>query len=249
MIIKCHGIAVLCVFLLSILTSPVAKSQVIVDVNGQEYHFPTSIKLSRLWPVLQEPDKVYWPAAALYFKDDTTFKKRQNLLHKLTMRVQLIRQMKQPQKAQSLENFIVWLQQQTLARRVEVIIDYERSRHVSALNPLLTAGYYYLSARRADAKIELIGATNEPAEKVIQSEIVSVADLYNRYASPAADKSWLFWSAGQQWHKNGVAYWNAQDVQVSAGSMVYIPFSEEVLGDNAAQLNQQVLELLHFRVR
>ena len=221
-----------------------------VTINGVNHQLAQPVYLSDLWPHLNAPEAVYWPAAALFVDNIDILNLRQQLLQKLAMRSQVLRQDAQAEQAAAVENFAGWLAKLQLGRRVNLKLDYEKSRHIKAANPLLEDHRFYLSARPAAQSVELLGAVTQHAYNFSAASVIDARQLYQQFASAYADNSWLYWSVGSGWQRAGIAYWNHQQkLQFSSGSSIFIPFSTAVLGDDADWINSQVLTILQSRIR
>lgn len=240
-----------CVFiaaLMSITTHAAQTTEVII--NGVEQHLAQPLYLADLWQHLDAPEAVYWPGAALYVDDEEILQLRQQVLQKLSIRTQLLRQAANTDEAVAVENLANWLVNLKLGRRVKLTLDYERSRHVKSANPLLQNNRFYLSAKLAAQSIELIGAVSQQQYQASIEQVITAKQLHRQFATGHADNSWLYWSVGGDWQRAGIAYWNhKQKLQFSAGSSIFIPFSTEVLGDDTEWVNRQVLTILKSRIR
>lgn len=222
-----------------------------VTINGVKHQLAQPLYLNDLWQHLDAPERVYWPAAALYVGDADILLLQQQLLQKLAARAELLRHDNKTEYAVAVNHFSDWLAKLKLGRRVQVVLDYERSRHVKAANPLLQNNHFYLSAKPATQSVELIGAvTRSVYEFSMAVPVIDASQLHSQFAAVYADNSWLYWSVGGDWQRSGIAYWNHnQKLQFSAGSSIFIPFSTAVLGDDAEWINSQVLTILQSRIR
>lgn len=225
-----------------------AKDSVSVDINGTVQSYPEAVRLSTVLQQLPDPQTVYWPDAALFIDDKALLAQKHQLMSTLIAR--LTELSANSTEKQQLADFIAWMSGLNIARRLNLPVEYERSRHVKKSNPLLTSGRYFLTARPVNGYITLTGAVESRQATIAAAQTLSTQDLYQQYATDNADNSWLFWSAdAQQWHKSGIAYWNSTQVSLASGSLVYIPFASSVLGSDSDALNEQILFLLRNWVR
>ena len=225
-----------------------AKDSVTIDINGAVQSYTDAVRLSTVLQQLDNPQTVYWPDAALFIEDKALLTQKHQLMAVLMARLSELSA--HSSEKQQLADFIAWMSGLNVARRLNLPIEYERARHVKKSNPLLTPGRYFLSARPASPNITLTGAVVNHQVSIDAAQTLQTRDLYQHYATDNADNSWLYWSVdAKQWHKNGIAYWNATPVSLASGSLVYIPFASSVLGSDSDELNQQILSLLGNWVR
>lgn len=219
-----------------------------VDVNGEQHLFIEPIRLAKLLAKVAQPEDVYWPSAALFVASDDVILRKQHLIRALTDR--LTQLPKGAADQHYLANFVATLSTMQVARRVELVVDFERSRRIKKFNPLLSQGQFYLSAKPTSPNIMLLGAVEQSKALLSNTEVKLVESLYTDFANSSANNSWIFWSMdGANWQKTGIAYWNSQPINLAAGAILYIPFSSSVLGDDAELINQQILLVLRDWIR
>jgi hypothetical protein len=194
----------------------------------------------------------YWPAAKLFKVDVETKQKLEQqrvfVLEQLTALKQTFQQDNEFELATSAEKLERDITSWELAGRMMLPLDPDRVRAKKSLNPLLTAGQYKLVVASRPTEIQIEGLAAE--EKMPLLNAASV-DTYLTSLSVLEGGSTSFVyviPALDQFFVAKTGLWNKSYQEISAGSVLFIPFEQRHLPTAFSDINEQVVELLLHKV-
>jgi hypothetical protein len=214
-----------CSWLFSALVSA-QQPAVLVEVNGEFQGFFEPPRLATVLAPLAADASKYWPSARLYRLDPAEIAKAEQLRLDIAEQLRLLA--------------IYWKDEdQVAAALMELRGQMNRWRLAAPIDLALKTRPNYLSF------VSLGG------DQFIKHQ----ADLpVYRYLAQLTQNRWtdadyVYWLVkGQPPIAVPVASWNRNQQAVSPGSLVFVPLPSWVLTDKTPNLNQQLLELLQYRV-
>jgi len=231
------------------LTFNIARAEVTVLVDQQQYVFANEPRLLEVLAPLAAHQNWYWPAATLYKIDNSELEQtRQQLLKQLSTLAKAKSQ-KDPQLALSLKQLTADITSWRLARRLPIKIDYDLARIKAASNPQFTHGNYILRLASRSEVVHILGAVNDSQQVAHMAHAdVSKYDTKQRLTD-FADKDYVIViQADGRVIKAPVAYWNKTHQEVMPGSQLFVPFKESLFFPELSKINQQILKLAVNRV-
>jgi hypothetical protein len=222
-------------------------SQVTVTWQQKEMAYSSNVPLSEVLADVGN-NNIYWPAAAI-FKSDIGLEDVKNELLAVLSRINS----KLDKRDTATKAAIVDLQQQvegwTIARRSNLIVDYDLSRLYPKHNPWLVSGNYFLNAAPRQSVLEFLGAVKSifalehlsgtPAYQYpFKAKLLNQANLDFVYVIAPSGKI----------TKAATAYWNRENIEVMPGSTIYVPFREGLFNRDYQTANALMLTILQNRV-
>lgn len=225
---------------------------VLVEHQGNYQGYFEQPRLGLVVTQVNSTAPLYWPAAKLFKVDvETKQKLEQQRLFVLGQLAALKQEFQQDNEfdlAVSVEKLERDIASWELAGRMILPLDPDRVRANKSLNPLLTAGQYKLLVGDRPTKIQVEGlAAEENIQLLNATSVDSYLDNLSVleggstsfvYVIPASDAFFIA--------KTGL--WNRTHQEVSAGSVLFIPFEQRHLPSAFSDINEQIVELLLHKV-
>lgn len=240
----------MCLLLLSNLTSKTAMASVTVTVGKEQYIFSHAPRLSEILAPLADQRDWYWPGTVLFEADESQLEKTRQLLLNNLSTVSIRYQLKNPSLALSIEQLKMTITNWSLARRLPITIDYDLARIVAASNPQLPHGKFILELTERKNNLPLFGAVNQTTNVTHLAHSDVSMYVSDQIRSDLANKDYLILiQADGRIIKAPIAYWNKAHQEAMPGSQLFIPFSEPLLQPEFAIINQQVTALALNRLQ
>lgn len=243
-----RALAGLCLLLT---TSLQAQSPVVlVEFNGQQQGYFQQPRLAEVLLTASSDTSLYWPAARLYKLDPTQLVAAEQLRGAVLEQLRLlsIHWQAEPLLAANLMQLRSQLANWRLAQPLPLTLDPDLSRTRAEFNPRIDAGMYLLQAKRRPGFITLTGLGGD---EFVEHKAGTLAYQYLAQAhgidhSGIDEIYWL--QVGTDAIQLPVASWNRNLQQLPPGSLLFVPVPAKWLPEPWQDLNQQLLQLLQFRV-
>ena len=229
-----------------------AAPVVLVEHQGKYQGYFEKPRLGLVVMQVNSAAPLYWPAAKLFKVDVETKQKLEQqrvfVLGQLAALKQQFQQDNELELAASVEKLERDVGSWELAGRMMLPLDPDRVRPKKSLNPLLTAGQYKLVVGERPTEIQIEGLAAE--EKTALLNAASV-DTYLDSLSVLEGGSTSFVYVIPQLDKFFIAktgLWNKSYQEVSAGSVLFVPFEQRNLPSAFEHINEQIVELLLHKV-
>lgn len=222
------------------------SAKVVIESSGRYWQFEQAVRLDTVLAVTGMTADVYWPAAALY----TPATPEIEALRLRTLQHIQYLQSGAPANEQQLllrlgENIKSW----RLAKRQELVIDYDRARLSVEHNPLLTDGSYLLHVTERPKTISVFGAIQNaeqivphvsalPAQGYLKNVVLEHADANSLHLMQADGRRIDLVLAG--------SIRTLQEAQ--PGAMLFVPFSSPMFDRGFSELNRLIIELMQYRI-
>jgi hypothetical protein len=221
------------------------QAAVMVQFANQQTTFSARPRLATVLAATQPGPNAYWPAARLYQLNHPAAELQRQLVLQLINSISAA----SPQQLTRLQQLATQISNWQLAKPLYINIDYDRARLIPSANPRFDYGQYLLQYGTRPSRFLVMGATAGdiwlqlkdamPASQYLPG--LNLSELANR------DQISIIQPNGQV-ITTGVGYWNYQYQEIMPGSILFIPFRPNAFA-NAAELNQQLIELAKYRVQ
>lgn len=233
---------------LVVLFSAAANGVTAITINNVTYSFKTPPRLAEvLTPVALQKDW-YWPASNLFLLKDTEInKKRDEVVAKLEKLH--LNYSNGSKEQQAITTFIKQMKQWKLAKRVQLVIDYDFARIKARLNPMFEEGHYLLNLVTRPSKINVFGALSSETT-ISHKNATDVSDYLTELSVlEHCDKDYVYLiKADGKAMRVPSAYWNKGHQEIMPGSQLYIPFKTQFFAADNQQLNEQIVFLATNRI-
>jgi hypothetical protein len=223
---------------------------VLVEVDGEfQGYFEQPRLATVLAPLAMDANK-YWPGARLYRLQPEEIAKAEQLRVDIAeqLRVLAIYWKDEAQVAAALMELRAQLNRWRLAKPVNVLLDPDAVRINPALNPKLDMGNYLLQVKARPNFLTFVSLGGDQFIKH-QADLPVYSYLAQLTQNRWTDSDTVYWIVnGQPPVVVPVASWNRNQQAVTPGSLVFVPIPSWVLTEATQKLNQQLLQLLQFRV-
>lgn len=223
---------------------------VLVEFNGQQQGYFQQPRLAEVLLTASNDNSLYWPAARLYKLDPTQLVAAEQLRGAVLEQLRLlsIHWQAEPLLAANLMQLRSQLANWRLAQPLPLTLDPDLSRTRAEFNPRIDAGMYLLQAKRRPGFITLTGLGGD---EFVEHKAGTLAYQYLAQAhgidhSGIDEIYWL--QVGTDAIQLPVASWNRNLQQLPPGSLLFVPVPAKWLPEPWQDLNQQLLQLLQFRV-
>lgn len=223
---------------------------VLIEHNGEYQAFAEAPRLAIALYQYHNQPQLYWPTARLYQLDAV------DNAHITELRQQVVGSLKQLTRsvahdkrlslqlielANTLANF-------QYAKPLDLVLDPSLTLVNPKANPKLAEGRYLLATPALSGAISFVGLGGQVFQPLVPTHAVWQLFADSKFAAQqAVDELWLI--EPQQAPKAiPVASWNRQELYVNVGATLFVPLPAAVLTDEFSVLNQQIAELLSYRV-
>jgi hypothetical protein len=223
---------------------------VLVEVNGQYQGYFERPRLQTVLAPLATDASRYWPSARLYRLEPHKQVVAERLRTKISeqLRQLTIHWKDRKDIAAALMELNSQLQRWRLAEPVFIPLDPDAVRVNPALDPKLDTGSYLLQVKSRPNHLTFVGLGGD---QYIQHQ--SNLALY-RYIPQLTQHRWtdtekVYWLTNSPSPVSiPVASWNRNEQPLPPGSYLFVPLPAWILIEPAQNLNQQLLELLQYRI-
>jgi hypothetical protein len=229
-----------------------ATPEVLVEHQGKYQGYFEKPRLSLVVTQVNSAASLYWPAAKLFKVDAETKQKleqqRMFVLGQLAALKQTFQQGNEFELAANVEKLERDIASWELAGLMIIPLDPDRVRAKKSLNPLLTAGQYKLVVGERPTEIQIEGLAAEEKTPLLNAASV---DTYLDSLSVLEGGSTSFIyviPASEQFFIAKTGLWNKSYQEVSAGSVLFVPFEQRSLPSVFEHINEQIVELLLHKV-
>jgi len=236
--------------------SYVSATAVMVEFNHETISFAEQPRVSVLLQVLNDKSKVYWPMAKLYQTDAEI---QPQLLFDQQQVLEDLRQL-----------ILMWHHDQNVSQQLSALrreisnwqlgvfvntpLDLDLTKLRQELNPVLNKGAYILSASKRlnyvsvvamGGRSDVVYRQGKPAYQYLQE-----AD----YSDTVKDVDEVFYIPNQTYNNSidaktiAVSYWNKTTEPLVNGTVLYVPIPADVLTEQYAMLNEQIVKLAQYRI-
>lgn len=224
---------------------------VLVEHNQQWQGYAERPRLLTVLQLQVKSANVHWPSAKLYNLDAAKITELEQL------RQQVLAQLRQLIIAGANDTSFAMQLQETrqqigrwrLAMPMDMVINPDLAALQQAFNPRLSHGQYLLVATKRVSTVSVFGLGGERylRHEQLRPAYQYLLELSERNAS-LPSYAWLL-APSQPPKQIPVGSWNRTETAVSTGAVLFLPLAHELITDEYAQLNQQILTLLAHRVR
>lgn len=223
---------------------------VTVEHQGSYQGFYQPPRLSVVLYAFHADPKILWHNARLFELNSAEQPTIDALLHDVTHQLKALTRQQVADKKISVDlmELTRWLEAGHYAKPVPVAIDPSGAWVGRETNPKLRPGNYKLATPNYTSTVQLVGlggasyqpvAIDKPVWRLLQeSSVVNANDV---------DEVWLV-DALEPITSIKVASWNREEVFVGAGSRLFVPLDDALLGDEFKQLNEAIAALLSYRI-
>lgn len=229
-----------------------ATPEVLVEHQGKYQGYFEKPRLGLVVMQVNNAAPLYWPAAKLFKVDVETKQKLEQqrvfVLGQLAALKQTFQQESEFELAASAEKLERDVGSWELAGLMIIPLDPDRIRAKKSLNPLLTAGQYKLVVGGRPIEIQIEGLAAEEKTPLLNAASV---DTYLDSLSVLEGGSTSFIyviPASEQFFIAKTGLWNKSYQEVSAGSVLFVPFEQRNLPSAFEHINEQIVELLLHKV-
>lgn len=223
--------------------------QVNVNVNDRVYSFEQPIRLSVLLSVVANQGDWHWPASAVYKLGIP-----QELGSEAEIKAKLVDFSKRlsarnPSSTRTIQRIINDIMQWQIADRLDIALDYDRTRLLKHKNPLLTPGNYLFRLREHPKTITTIGTLQNTGTLTYRPNMKAADVVDDAGQTNITNPDFVYVIAPNgEIEKRGIAYWNIDLTPIAPGSLVVALVRESILGDDERQFNEFLVELARNRV-
>ena len=238
--------SLICVVL--VLVSSSVNGATIITINDVTYTFNKPPRLADVLAPVALQEDWYWPASNLFLLKDTEINKKRDeviaKLEKLHLSVS-----SKAKEQQALTTFIKQIKEWKLAKRVQLVIDYDFARIEANLNPMFEEGNYLLNLVTRPSKINVFGALSGETT-ISHKNVADVSDYLSELSVlHHGNKDYVYIiQADCKAMQVPYAYWNKGHQEIMPGSQLYIPFKTQFFATDNQQLNEQIVFLATNRI-
>ncbi len=223
--------------LLILTISAFVSAKITVSTPNKVYHVKEQINLSNVLQVIGNSENWYWPASKLYDLDDKTPDKLKERLLTFT-------------KDNEFKELNEYISSWNVAGRVARKIDYDLARlsPKSDLTFYSTQNYHLVLSPRPST-IKVFGAVSKALtlQFVNGSTVNDYVQQVQRDTRANYGMVWVIQSDGRVF-KTGVDLFNDDKRTLMPGSMIYIPFKQNLLNISNKSFNVDVVELAKHKI-
>lgn len=236
--------------------SNVAASAVQVEFDHETIGFAEQPRVSVLLQVLNNKSKVYWPMAKLYQTDTDN---QAQLLQNQRQVLEDLRQL-----------IIIWHHDQSVSQQLSALrreiaswqlgvlvntpLDLDLAKLKQEFNPVLNKGIYTLSAskRLNFVSVVAMGGRSDVVYRQGKPAYQYLAEADFSAASKDVDE--VFYIPNQTYNNTieiktiAVSFWNKTAEPVANGTVLFVPVPVDVLTEQYATLNEQIVQLAQYRI-
>jgi hypothetical protein len=233
------------IFLFCLAVALSVKANVSIQLNNQLQQFEHNPRLAEVLAKVATDKQWYWPAAALYRLDSSqTEQQRYNIIEKLKLLRLSLSEQHGAQVTYLIEQIKLW----QLADRVNVAIDFDGAQMNANNNPRFENGSYRLDLILRPTAAQVIGLTTQSLS-VDLTEAQCAHQYIHQLVPYLANKDFVYLIQPNGISKKiGIAYWNANCVDIMPGSQIFLPLAESQFFHENRLLNEQIVALAKNRI-
>lgn len=227
-----------------------------VSYDHETINFDSQPRISVLLSVLNDKSRIYWPMAKLYQVDS---KLQSDLVANKQVVLEDLRQL-----------IIMWHHQQTVSQQLSALrreieswqlgvvvdtpLDFDLTQLRQEHNPVLDSGSYILSASKRTNYVTVV-ALGGRSDVVYRNNKAAYQYLQEAdYSAEVKDVDEVFYVPNQSLNSNfevesiSVSFWNNTEQPLLNGSVLFVPISADILTEQYAKLNEQIVQLAQYRI-
>ena len=220
-------------------------SEASITINHRDFVFTNQPRLSEVLSKVADEKDWYWPTSRLFRVNSN----EANKLREMTISNLQFAQLTASQNdAANFTKLISQIQNWHLADRILIKIDFDLAQVDPRYNPRFEDGSYRLDLSTRSPYLTIFGLTDLPRviktnKKQCSSELVS--ELFLQQENK--DYIYIVQPDGLSL-KVGIAYWNAECVDIMPGSQIFLPLPESQFSIENTELNRQIIQLAKNRI-
>lgn len=245
----------LCFCLISLMFSAYSiafDAGVKIQHDDMLYQYNKSPRLSKVVELINKKPGLYWAGARFYRLDpqyaEPVQQMKKDVVNQLAALEQYYLTESETELASATAKFRVRLENMTFAQLVRIPLDPDIVRAKKSKNPKVDSGSYLISVAERAKAISFTGLVKQQSLPFIDAADISEFVEQIQFEAGASHSFIYMFTPDKSYSLVSTGLWNRIPQSVSPAAYFYVPYEERLLPEEFAGINQNIAQLLEYKV-